>query len=268
MRHGRQIIDPNVAAVRAAPYDIEKLMLAATNGACVCIDNADNVHPWLASALCRVSTGGGFGTRKLYTNDGEHLINVMKPCWITGITDLTEREDFLSRCIILRCPPLDASERRTDGAINSDFEKARPGILGAMLTAVSVGIRKLPSVDESNLPRMADWFKWIIAVEEGLGWAPEVFKTHFESSQEEINNIALDNPVADAIRKFVPRGTTYTGTSQDLLARLNSQIGGNPPADWPRAPHSLSAKLNRLKNDLAAVGVDVTQNRREWTIKA
>ena len=124
-----------------------------------------------------------------------------------------------------RCPPLTNSERRAEGALNRDFEKARPGILGAILTAVSVGIRKLPSVDESRLPRMADWFKWIVAAAEGLGWEPDTFKRHFESSQEEINHIALDNPVADAIRKFVPVGTSYVGTSQDLLDKLNSQIG-------------------------------------------
>lgn len=268
MRHGRQVIDPNVAEVRAAPHDVEKLMLAATNGACVCIDNADNVNPWLASALCRVSTGGGFGTRELYTNDGEHLFNVMRPVWITGITDLTEREDFLSRCIILRCPPLVDSERRAEGALNSAFEKARPGILGAILTAVSAGIRNLPSVDVPRLPRMADWFKWSIAVQEGLGWDSNEFKKHFEASQEEIRYIALDNPIADAIRKLVPLGTSFVGTSQQLLAQLNAQIGNNPPADWPRGPQVLSAKLNRLKNDLAAVGIEVTQHRREWTIKA
>jgi len=284
MRVCRQIIDPNVADIRAAPHDVQTLMLAATNGLFICIDNSDGLQPWLSSALCRVSTGGGLGTRALFTNDEEHLFNCMRPVWITGITDLTNREDFLSRCVIVNCPSMSQDDRRDEASFYRDFEQARPRILGALLTAASAALRNLPNIREPRLPRMADFYRWCVAAEKGLGWEPGTFKEVYASSQEDLTSIVLDNPLAHAICQLLTPGTQeqpntfvtiadsaviWTGTSQPLLDLLTNHFSTptmRASDAWPKTANSLSNRLNRLKVNLADIGITVCQHRRTWAI--
>ena len=56
----RSLIDPNVAPLRAAPTDVRDVMIAASNGWCVCFDNLSSMEPWLSDCLCRLAAGGGF----------------------------------------------------------------------------------------------------------------------------------------------------------------------------------------------------------------
>jgi hypothetical protein len=75
----RMLIDPNTAANRTLPRDEEDLFIAANNGWVLSFDNVSGMPPWIADAMCRISTGGGFGTRTLYTNEEETLFNVKRP---------------------------------------------------------------------------------------------------------------------------------------------------------------------------------------------
>src|SRR5256886_5689169 len=58
----RMLIDPNGAPLRAEPHDDRDLMIAATNGWIVALDNLSHLPPWLSDALCRLATGGAFAT--------------------------------------------------------------------------------------------------------------------------------------------------------------------------------------------------------------
>ena len=69
----RALIDPNTAPLRAAPRDGRDLIIAATNGWVIALDNLSTVPDWLSDAICRLATGGGFATRELYS-DGEEII--------------------------------------------------------------------------------------------------------------------------------------------------------------------------------------------------
>ena len=64
----RRLIDPNSAMLRAEPRDVRDVMIAATNSWLLAIDNISDLQPWLSDCLCRLSTGGGFSTRELYTD--------------------------------------------------------------------------------------------------------------------------------------------------------------------------------------------------------
>jgi hypothetical protein len=44
-----------------------------------------------------------------------------------------------------------------------DFDTARPRILGSLLDAVSLGLRKPPDIHLEHLPRMADFALWAAA---------------------------------------------------------------------------------------------------------
>jgi hypothetical protein len=58
----RRLVDPNHADARAAPHDERDLLVAARNGRVVALDNLSGLDAATADALCRVATGGGFGS--------------------------------------------------------------------------------------------------------------------------------------------------------------------------------------------------------------
>ena len=75
----RDLIDPNVTPFRSAPRNEQDMIIAANNSWICAFDNLSKVPDWLSDALCRLSTGGGFGARTLYTNDEETIFAAKTP---------------------------------------------------------------------------------------------------------------------------------------------------------------------------------------------
>src|SRR5262249_30438334 len=71
----RSLIDPNTAPLRAEPRENRDLAIASNNGWVVALENVSYLPPWLSDALCRLSTGGGFATRTLHTDEDETIFN-------------------------------------------------------------------------------------------------------------------------------------------------------------------------------------------------
>ena len=64
----RELIDPNEALVRSAPNGERELIVSAQNAHLLVLDNLSLMPAWLSDSLCRLSTGGGFSSRALYTD--------------------------------------------------------------------------------------------------------------------------------------------------------------------------------------------------------
>ena len=71
----------------------------------------------------------------LFTDSDEHVVDVMRPAIITGITEVAERGDLIDRTVGIELEPV--RHRRTEQELYAAFEEARPGILGALLDAVA-----------------------------------------------------------------------------------------------------------------------------------
>ena len=98
----RELVDPSTVPVRAAPKDERDLMIAATNGWVINLDNLSRLPAWLSDAICRLATGGGFATRELYTDADEVLFNATRPVIVNGIEELATRSDLLDRAHLAR----------------------------------------------------------------------------------------------------------------------------------------------------------------------
>jgi hypothetical protein len=61
----RSLVDPNMSVARAMIYKEHDLAIAAENGWMLVFDNLSRLTPASSDALCRLSTGGAFSTRKL-----------------------------------------------------------------------------------------------------------------------------------------------------------------------------------------------------------
>ena len=73
------------------------IAFAASNGWLMCLDNLSRVDEWLSDALCRLSTGGGFATRRLRSDDEEAIFDASRPVVLTGIETAATRGDLLDR---------------------------------------------------------------------------------------------------------------------------------------------------------------------------
>ena len=260
----RDLIDPSTAPLRAEPRDPRDLMIAATNSHVVALDNLSHLPPWLSDALCRLSTGGGFVTRELWTDAEQVFFDAQRPVILTGIVELATRADLLDRALILYLPPIAAGMRRPEADLQRDFEAARPRILGALFDAVVAGLRELPSTSLQELPRMADFALWATACEAGLGWERGVFAQAYSANREAANDLVLDtSPVAEAVRGLVRSGP-WSGTASELLSTLTrfADPGSQQQRGWPKSPSALSGALHRITPNLRAEGVHVFFIRR------
>lgn len=108
----RALVDPNVAPLRALPRDDRDLFIAANNGHLLVFDNVSGLPYWLSDTFCRLSTGGGFATRQLYTDSEEVLFDAVRPIVLNGIEDMISRPDLADRAIFLSLEPIREARRR------------------------------------------------------------------------------------------------------------------------------------------------------------
>ncbi len=263
----RALVDPRTMPLRGDPRDERDLAIAANNAWIVAFDNLSRLPGWFSDALCRLATGGGFGTRELYSDDEEVFFDLTRPVLLNGIEDLATRSDLLERSIVRYLPAIPEGERRTEAAFWRDFEAARPALLGALLTTVGAALAALPGVTLDRAPRMADFAHWITAAEPALGWAPGTFAGAYEGNRAAVNDLALDaSPVALVMRTFAaayPPSAPWEGTAKDLLAALGEHAaeGATKDRDWPKTPRALAGALRRYAPNLRAAGVTVAYRK-------
>ena len=65
------------------------------------------------------------------------------------------------------------------------FEAARPRILGALLDAIAVGLKRLPATRLPGLPRMADFALWASACEQAF-WPDGAFWAAYSDNLDEV----------------------------------------------------------------------------------
>ncbi|KXG76613.1 hypothetical protein AN618_15060 [Fervidicola ferrireducens] len=256
----RALIDPNTAPLRTCPKDERDLMITATNSWAVSFDNLSGIPVWLSDALCRLATGGGFSTRTLYENDEETIFSACRPIIANGIDEIASRHDLLDRAIIIHLPPIPEENRKDEAQFWAEFEKARPKIFGALLDAVSAGLRNIDSVHLDKLPRMADFAKWITACEEALPWPSGGFMEAYMGNREEAIEVALEGDiVAVAVKNLLEEREIWEGTASELLEALEVFIDDTTKRSvaWPKNPRNLGNRLRRVATFLRQAGIEV-----------
>ncbi len=259
-RVNRSLVDPNTSPLRSAPREERDLMISAINSWMLVFDNLSGMPPWLSDSFCRLSTGGGISNRELYTNGEEFILDAMRPVLLNGIDSLTERPDLADRSLISNLPQIPEEDRRPEGEFWADFERARPRILGALLDAVSMGLRNQGSVKLLTLPRMADFALWIVACEPALPWPPGSFMEAYLENRAEAVELSLEaDCVAVAVREHMGDKTTWSGKPSELYEELEKRVPDNTKHSkaWPKAANKLSGRLKRAATFLRAIGIDV-----------
>lgn len=267
----RELVDPHVASLRSMPRDERTLMIATRRTWLLGFDNLSTLPPWLSDALCCISTGGAYAARALYTDDGEALFIAKRPILLNGIEEIATRADLLDRCIVLKLQAIPEQRRRSEAALWAGFRAALPRLLGVLLDALVCAVRRLPDVNLSRAPRMADFAVWATAAEPAFGLASGGFIDAYFQNISVSSDLPLEaSPIAAPLLALLDKegptldgGRSWTGTPTTLLAALRGLADDEDrrQAAWPRNAQALSGQLNRLAPNLRQKGIQVEHSR-------
>jgi Toprim domain len=262
----RSLIDPHKVPKRRLPRDERDLFIAASNGYVLSYDNISQLSEWLSNSFCNLATGGGFGTRSLYTDQDETLLDAIRPIMLNGITNFITQHDFAERTIVLELPLIPRSKRRLEKELKPAFDAERPAIFGALLQTVAHGLKTLPeATSDKGWSRMADFEQWGMACEGAL-WEPGTFKAAYAANRKQAVSTTIDDdPVASAIRALVTgKEWEWEGTVKGLLLRLTELVGEKQAQSksWPSEARALSTHLQNARAALRRIGIHFKKGKR------
>ncbi len=258
----RLLIDPSAAPIRAVPKDDHNLFLSAGNSWILAYDNLSSMQAWLSDALCSLATTGGYATRTLHTDRDETVFEFMRPLVLNGISSLTDRADLASRAVTIHLKAIPEEECAPEDELWADFKETQPKILGALLDGVSAALRNIASVKLDRFPRMADFCKWVVAAEPGLGLEPGTFIAAYSENRLAVTEASFEaDAVAVAIWKLltVKMVDGFTGTATALLDEINNYVseGTRKSKYWPQGATQLGNRVVRAAPLLKAKGCTV-----------
>jgi phage/plasmid primase-like uncharacterized protein len=266
----RSLIDPNVSDLRTPPRTDHDFFIAATSAHVLAYDNLSFLYNWFSDALCRIATGGGFGTRKYYTDDEERLFNAMRPAMLGAIDDVVAKNDLAERAVQLLLTPITGEKRRSDDDLWQEFERDRPGILGALLDAVAHGLRCLPQtrdkLKQQELPRMADYLVWATACGDGLLWDEGEFARAYADNRSRVNEAVVEgDSLTAAVRRLMEVDAgRWSGTMTELLRRLDGISGDSESRrnrQWPSSASALGKRMRSMASPLRRIGIEIDWDR-------
>jgi hypothetical protein len=259
----RSLLDPNTAPLRALPREDRDLFIAANNGHVLAFDNVSALSPWISDTFCRLATGGGFAVRQLYSDQDEVLFDATRPIILNGIEEIVTRPDLADRAILITLGPILEEHRRPEKELWAKFEAERPRILGVLLDAVVVGIKRLPDTKLEKLPRMADFALWSAACEEAL-WEKGTFWSAYGGNRDEaVESVIEADSVAVAVRAMLKTLTEWKGTAAELLSEVGKVVSEaeTKSKTWPKSPRGLSGRLRRAATFLRKTGIEINFQR-------
>lgn len=250
----KRLIDPSAIELRSAPRSGEDVFVGAAQGWVLAYDNVSHLSPDLQDVLCRVATGATYATRKLYTNSEEASIRAKRPVTLNGIGASITAQDLVDRAVSLELETIE--DRREKSAIESEFDRLHPALLGALLDLFASALAILPSIaiERDRRPRLIEFARLGCAVAEAMGGTADDFLGEFEAMRSASIGRTLDaSPVAGALLAFLEdrpdRFTEYT------VKRLFESLDRPDGDAWPRSPKGFADALRRAAPALRTFGV-------------
>jgi hypothetical protein len=259
-----RLTDPRLPEQRSMPRSEEDLLVAAKGQHLLSFDNISGLPLWLSDALCRLSTGGGAGKRKLYTDDEEVLFSGRRPVVLNGIEDVVTKPDLLERSLIQVLEPIPESNRRDESDYGGQLEQAAGKIFGALLDGLVAGLKNLATVKIADKPRMADFALWGEACTQAYWPAGTFLRAYRENVARAVDLTIEASVVAQAVQAFMATKTEWVGTASELLSLLTIMVGEQAAREraWPKQANQLSNKLRRVAPPLRRTGINIAFERQ------
>lgn len=250
----RRLTDPNQAEKVRLPENERDLMVMADALFMLVFDNCSGMSANVSDALCSLSTGGGYISRKLYTDGELYTMSSIRPFIINGISDVATKSDLIERVIPMTLSRMDDDARRTESEMDAELEKCRPRILGALYEAVACAIRNEAGTETPVGVRMADAARWLIAAEPATGLKPGTFlRTLTECQNERIITRTSNDAAVSALMTLLENGP-FQGTVGELLELIPAERYSKY---YPDTPQKLSKHLERHRTGLKMLDIHI-----------
>jgi len=263
----RKLVDPAIRDTMTLPNDKNELVLMLMTNYAPCFDNLDGLSSWQSDILCQAATGGGISKRELYTDMEEVILSFLRCPMLNGINLVASRDDLLDRSVLFKLERIDEEERKTEAEFWREFEGDRPYILGAIFDVLAKALQIYPDVKLPVLPRMADFATWGYAIMEAAGDMGEAFlRAYRKNIAGAVEEAVTNDVVGAAIVEFMADKEEWQGTATDLMEALKELPSVNEKDKaWPKRPHTLTRRLNKIKSALADYGIKVNTDYRTAT---
>ena len=251
----KALIDPSPADLVKFPgTEADLAQLFSHNYLCA-FDNLAKISRRQSDMLCTAVTGGNYMKRTPFSDQDDTVFSYKGCMILTGIHLVAEEPDLLDRSLLFELQKIDKTQRKAEKEFWAAFETDRPQILGWIFDTLAEALRVFPSITLDSAPRMADFYKWGIAITEALGRDREEFFAAFDANRAKINQAILDsNSLAADIIDFMATEEKWEGT---LTLLLNTLIRRYDSRQLPKAPNQLSKQLKMIAQTLGEVGVQV-----------
>ena len=257
------LLDNQTPLVRSCPDSKENIAIQAKNALVLAYDNLSGMKAATADVFCQVATGGGFSTRKFYSQEEEVLHTFAKPVIFNGIDDISSREDLLDRAVTIHCNRITPEKRVPAKELHKKIEAEKPYIFAGLLSLVSLALQHLEETKITEAPRMADFAMVGSAIEKALGEQEGAFlRCMKENQMETLQGQAASDPLVQAILKL-PDVTTvgYTATPTEAHKDISALLGPGLASKIIPSPKALSAQWGRIGEKLKVAGVEVKTSR-------
>ncbi len=272
----KRLVDPTEPMLLSPPKCEQDVLVMASNGYLLSLDNLSYLSPDMSDVFCRVATGGGISHRKLYTDDDEKVYDIARPVIFNGIEELTERPDFIERALILHLKPISKEHRISESEYWKNFEELYPKLLGGIYTLVSQAIKHLPDIRNTNLHRMTEFHRVGLTLDRAFGFKDDYFTEvlnahHDEKFQNIFQNDLFCQTILQTLEKLPSK--ELKGTISELMDKIfKSKHHRNSGFLIPKSPRQFSGKIQRHKMVLESNGIEFgnlsrTSKRREMFIR-
>lgn len=248
------LFDPSPAPVRSPPRDPEQWAVAAAGSYAVVLDNISSIPPWLSDALCKACTGDGWLRRRLYTDGDIAVLSFRRVVFLTSIDTGALRGDLADRLVSVMLERIDDARRLTEAKLKPRYREKLPRMMGGLFDLACRVLKQLGTLEETPLPRMADFGRVLLAMDRELGTDS---MAKFLAQRDLIaSDVVDDDPVGPLLIALLEQQPEFVGNMKELDARLRQQ--GEPGPGWPKTARGLSGAIRRLAPALSRRGIEVT----------
>jgi hypothetical protein len=215
------LLDPSTVEVVAPPSDEEELINLAMNHATINLDNVSYISSELSDNIARLSTGIGLTKRKLFSDNEEVSLNVLRSVILNGITASPRAPDLLRRCLFLPVEPPKPQLARDE--LKTAWKRAHPKILGGLLDLAVLTARVL----RDNPPppcqtSMADYVRVGQAMSIAMGLPAEDFVYAWNQNESAQHTAAADDPWVSVLNEYFERLPANVDVrSEDVASWIN-----------------------------------------------
>lgn len=254
------LVDPRLLPLLNAPASKRDLYINASTRALVAYNNLSYLEKNISDGLCTATEGGAESWRALFTDEDEFSIPAKAPFILVAIDNVVTRGDLASRTLKTDLAAFPSGiERLTDLEFWKKFDEAAPVIFGALLQALSEGLRRYDSLDRKGLPRLAAFAKFVIACETAFWDAGTFAKAFAEFAEFAADDVLSGDPIAAVFEEFMEGKLEWEGTATKLLAELEAIV---------RKPERLAEMALALAKNEARRGSKIPDGLRTDAEKA